>query len=172
MSQSLITLGSSIASGLLSATELVTLTGRQLKTVAMIKDFATSNELDILTMSHDKTVKSIVVSAKEKITIASTCEAYKASKNPTEIFRLLTGLIGVPASANPPCLKSAKHVDLAEYQSQVEAWIMRNAKNEPRTMRTQEIYRERANFLAPIFVAIGEVLAVETKGTPKQLTTA
>ena len=141
--------------------QLITLTKKQEKQIAIIREAASIGDLSDVLTSKDKIMARMVLSLVATNRMNELIETYMATGNPSTLVRWINIQIG----AMPIPLASAKKIELANYEAAISFWVSFNTKGEPNTEKTKQNRSNAVAWLAPVFKAIADMNTVTEEKT-------
>lgn len=155
------TLSNLLTTGTVQDHELIILTKRQEKQIAIVREAANVGDLSDVLTSKDKALANIVLSQLASTKLRELLITYITTGNPTSLVRWVNLQIGTLSIPQMP----SKKVELAGYESTINTWVHYNNKGDENTPKTQAIKRNAVAWLAPVFDAIEQMNTVSESQT-------
>lgn len=155
------TLSNLLTTGTVQDHELIILTKRQEKQIAIVREAANVGDLSDVLTSKDKALANMVLSQLASTKLRELLITYVTSGNPTSLVRWVNLQIGTLSIPQMP----SKKVELAGYESTINTWVHYNNKGDENTPKTQAIKRNAVAWLAPVFDAIEQMNTVSESQT-------
>ena len=155
------TLSNLLTTGTVQDHELITLTSKQSKQIQLVRECANTGELLDLITTKDKALANMVLSQLASTKLRELLITYVTTGNPTSLVRWVNLQIGTLSIPQMP----SKKVELAGYESTINAWVRYNKKGDENTPKTQAMKRNAVAWLAPVFGAIEQLNTVSESQT-------
>jgi len=155
------TLSNLLTTGTVQDHELVTLTAKQSKQIQIVREAASIGDLLDVATSKDKALKEIVLSQLANGRMRELLHTYVTTGNASGLVRWVNLQIGTLSIPQMP----SKKVELAGYESTINAWVRYNNKGDENTLKMQAIKRNAVAWLAPVFEAIEQMNTVSESQT-------
>lgn len=155
------TLSNALSSNLIEDHKLITLTTKQSKQIQLVRECANTGELLDLITTKDKALANIVLSQLASTKLRELLITYVTTGNPTSLVRWVNLQIGTLSIPQMP----SKKVELAGYESTINAWVRYNNKGDANTEKTTAAKARAVSWMLPVFKAIADMNTVTEEKT-------